>query len=98
MGCFDTVMIPCPTCGQHYPEQTKAGECILEEYTFDNAPPEVLASINQYAPFTCEACGTVFAVQIRVVAIPYVVNRRAVGCEGLAQLIPEWWNWRNKED
>jgi predicted RNA-binding Zn-ribbon protein involved in translation (DUF1610 family) len=90
MGMFDTVLIPCPTCGQDYPEQTKAGACLLEEYTFDNAPPEVLASINQYAPFTCDNCGTVFAVHIHVSAIPYVVKKN-IGCEGLFQLMPKWW-------
>jgi hypothetical protein len=92
---YDTVMIPCPVCGQDYPEQTKAGECLLNDYVFDNAPPEVLASINQYAPFTCAACGTVFAVQIHVIAIPYVVNAKNSGCEGLMQLMPnKWWDTR----
>jgi uncharacterized Zn finger protein len=91
MGCFDTVLIPCPTCGQDYPEQTKAGACLLEEYTFENAPPEALASINEYAPFTCDNCGTVFAVRIHVMAVPYVIRNENATCEGLFQLMPKWW-------
>lgn len=62
MGCYDTVMVPCPTCGNREPFQTKSGECLLREYDLEKAPMEVLWDVNRHAPYDCSACGAKFWV------------------------------------
>lgn len=61
MGCFDTVLVPCPECGKLYPAQSKGGDCICLTYSLEDAPDDVLSNVNRHAPFTCD-CGTVFKV------------------------------------
>lgn len=70
MGMYDTVLVPCPTCGEKYPAQTKGGPCYLTEYELERAPSDVLSDVNRHAPFTCDACGAVFTVRLRTVGTP----------------------------
>jgi predicted RNA-binding Zn-ribbon protein involved in translation (DUF1610 family) len=69
MGCYDTVMVPCPSCGNREPFQTKSGECSLEEYDLENAPDLVLGDVNRHAPYNCQKCGALFYVKSKIVAI-----------------------------
>lgn len=62
MGCFDTILVPCPKCGLLYPAQSKGGNCTLERYSFEDAPEDVMSNVNRHAPFTCD-CGAVFKVE-----------------------------------
>jgi hypothetical protein len=66
MGCYETVYVPCPSCGEPYPAQSKSGPCQMDTYDLHEAPPEVLQDVNRHAPFECEKCGEVFAVQLEV--------------------------------
>ncbi len=72
MGCYDTVFVPCPKCGEEYEAQSKGGDCLLNYYTFgENVPENVLSNVNRHAPFICD-CGTKFEVDLEkmeVVAI-----------------------------
>jgi hypothetical protein len=64
MGVYDTVFVPCPKCGQLYEAQSKSGRCLLNEYSFVDAPEDVLWGVclgALYTPLTCE-CGTKFMV------------------------------------
>jgi transcription elongation factor Elf1 len=70
MGCFDTVLVPCPRCGTREEAQTKSGPCNLATYNLDKAPTEVLANINRHGPFTCVNCGAVFKVNLVTTATP----------------------------
>lgn len=45
MGCFDTVWVVCPHCDRHTGLQSKAGDCSLTSYEFEDAPLEILASL-----------------------------------------------------
>jgi hypothetical protein len=65
MGCYDTVLVPCPKCGEMEDFQSKGGDCFLAVYDLDKAPVEVLSDVNRHAPVTCEKCGTVFGVMIK---------------------------------
>ncbi len=65
MGCFDTIIIPCPRCGEEYDAQSKSGECVLEDYALSDAPDDVMADANRHAPFVCVKCHTVFNVDIK---------------------------------
>jgi len=65
MGCFDTVLIDCPNCGEEYEAQSKGGECTLSYYTLENCPMDVLEDVNRHAPFTCDNCKTKFKVEFK---------------------------------
>jgi len=47
MGMFDSVVAPCPKCGEPVMFQSKAGPCELKEYPLDCVPPEVAANIHR---------------------------------------------------
>jgi len=60
MGCYDTIVIECPHCGNLYYAQSKSGDCLLETYFFPYVQKDVLLDINRHTPFVCEKCGTIF--------------------------------------
>ncbi len=64
MGMFDTVLVPCPACGEPSEFQSKGGDCTLTTYTLDEAPDDVLRDVNRHAPNHCTKCDTKFAVEI----------------------------------
>ena len=68
MGMFDTVMVPCPVCGTTAPFQSKGGDCLLTEYTLENAPADVLSDVNRHAPALCMKCATQFKVKLQISA------------------------------
>lgn len=84
MGMFDTVMIPCPKCGELYDAQTKSGDCLLRYYDWPSegatnpAPYDVMNDINRHAPYTCQ-CGTKFQVKtVRETVVTVVPGEWAV--------------------
>jgi endogenous inhibitor of DNA gyrase (YacG/DUF329 family) len=76
MGCYDTVLVPCPKCGELYDAQSKSGDCTLRVFDFENTPPDVMSNVNRHAPFVCFKCKTVFCVEFnpspKVVKTEYV--------------------------
>lgn len=76
MGCYDTVQLPCPKCGEIEYAQSKGGACTLKSYNLENAPEDVLSDVNRHSPFNCIQCKAIFEVQEvngkpTVVEIPY---------------------------
>lgn len=65
MGCYDSVMVPCPECGTENEFQSKGGDCLLRTFTLDNCPPDVMENINRHAPKTCKNCHTRYYVQTK---------------------------------
>lgn len=63
MGIYDTVMVPCPNCGELTEAQSKSGDCLLRVFDFDNCPEDVMLNVNRHAPFECFSCKTIFEVQ-----------------------------------
>ena len=63
MGVYDTVMVPCPKCGEPYPAQSKSGDCTLAVYDLATCPDDVLENVNRHAPFDCDQCGVRFMVK-----------------------------------
>ena len=61
MGCFDSVMVPCPKCGEKTEFQSKGGECLLRVYELKDAPKDVLSDVNRHALYICPRCGTEYA-------------------------------------
>jgi hypothetical protein len=79
MGVYDTVRVPCPSCGAIYHAQSKGGECDLVTYDLDICPADVLSDVNRHAPFTCESWNTKFDVEytLSVSSIKVVdINKR----------------------
>lgn len=68
MGMFDTIWVPCPTCGKKEGFQSKSGDCLLRDYELDEAPMNVLLDVNRHSPYQCTDCNTVFEVKFSVVA------------------------------
>ncbi len=65
MGCFDEVLVPCPSCGQEYAMQTKVGWSSLEKIPLREASALMLVDIgNQIV--TCGNCGTKFQLTVLV--------------------------------
>lgn len=62
MGVYDTVEVPCPKCGKIEYFQSKSGERLMENYTLQNVPDDVLIDINRHAPYRCKNCQTLFLV------------------------------------
>jgi endogenous inhibitor of DNA gyrase (YacG/DUF329 family) len=75
MGVFDTIYVPCPTCGTRSEFQSKSGPCELGVYDLHEAPIEVLSDINRHAPNTCAKCGTQFAVLVKAAPVVMVVPK-----------------------
>lgn len=67
MGCYDTVLVPCPQCGERSEFQSKGGECLMRTIMLEECPLEVLTDVNRHAPNTCAKCGTSFSVKARFV-------------------------------
>lgn len=64
MGMYDTVLVPCPECGELEGFQSKGGECLLMEYTLGNAPLDVMSDVNRHSPHTCDKCNIMFEVKV----------------------------------
>lgn len=60
---YDTVMVPCPNCGEESGFQSKSGDCVLGHYFLEDCPNDVLVNINRHSPCKCE-CGIYFEVDI----------------------------------
>lgn len=82
MGMFDTVTVPCPTCGERREFQSKSGECKLETYTLDDAPDDVLLDVNRHSPLRCHVCGTRYSVEIRGSRPRRTLTARSIVWEG----------------
>ena len=76
MGMFDTIEVPCPKCGELWPFQTKSGECVLGDYTLENAPLDARTDVNRHAPVRCLKCGAVFEVDTEK-WVPVIVDGKA---------------------
>ena len=56
MGMFDSVLVICSICGTKVEFQSKAGECLLREYTPENTPPEISLNLRGETEI-CPTCG-----------------------------------------
>jgi hypothetical protein len=66
MGCYDTIIVPCPSCGTEEYFQSKSGDCLLREYPLESCPGDILWDVNRHSPYVCEKCGIEFEVNLEV--------------------------------
>jgi hypothetical protein len=75
MGCFDSVMVPCPKCGEFSEFQSKGGDCLQRCFVLgkEEIPADVLSDVNRHVyrdgPFACRQCGTKFAVNVDLLLV-----------------------------
>lgn len=81
MGMYDTVMVPCPACGECAEFQSKSGDCKLETFSLEDAPDDVLLDINRHAPMRC-LCGVIFTVEVTGRRPRRMLNARSIVWEG----------------
>lgn len=56
-------MVRCPKCDKGHDFQSKSGNCLLEYYTLEDCPDDVMVDVNRHSPYNCN-CGTIFQVDI----------------------------------
>lgn len=78
MRMYDTIYVPCPSCGAKIAAQSKSGDCTLAEYELDEAPSDVLLDVNRHAPFECGECHRLFKVKLKL-------TTNVVLCNGVGQ-------------
>lgn len=66
MGCYDTVLVPCPKCGEKAEFQSKGGDCLLRTFELSDCPPDVMLDVNRHAPCQCPKCSTYFKVDYKI--------------------------------
>lgn len=64
MGCFDTVRVKCPECGEYGDIQSKAGACVLEDFYDDSVPIAIARDIDGERVLC--GCGTSFEIQAEI--------------------------------
>ena len=67
MGCFNTLRVPCPRCGEPAEFQSKAGDCDMREFSLADAPPVILGDLADER-HTCDMCGATFVLVVRTLA------------------------------
>lgn len=72
MGCFDSVMVPCPVCLTRMEFQSKGGPCLLDVFELEDAPADVMSNVNRHSPHKCPGCGNQISVigRIPIVEVP----------------------------
>ncbi len=63
MGLYDSINVTCPHCGSIFEAQSRAGDCILDVYTLDTAPPEILADLFKRGDY-CDVCNKSVAFEL----------------------------------
>lgn len=59
MGMFDTIHARCPKCGHDITTQSKAGDCLLRDYSTERLPAIIAADIEGEI-MHCEGCDETF--------------------------------------
>jgi len=82
MGCFESIGVPCPKCGEIYWAQSKSGPCMMGAYDLVDCPDDVVQDVNRHAPFRCEKCEAVFEVVLEYPAQSQIKRKAILLPEG----------------
>lgn len=86
MGSYDSIHIRCTGCRKSFEVQSKAGGCRFENYSIDNAPMAIVASLvdrskmDDNTDFKCPRCG--IFIQVQAAFIVQVVEHVKVSEDG----------------
>ena len=70
MGCFDSLIVPCPGCGDSVEFQSKAGDCSLARYTVQDVPLKIAQDLDGEVRH-CHDCAR--PVRVRMLPRPIVL-------------------------
>lgn len=62
MGCYDSVITKCPSCGLKVDFQSKAGDCGMEEFDINSVDPVVAYDLSGTIQ-KCKDCGHVIKIE-----------------------------------
>lgn len=80
MGLFDSVMVPCPSCGRDVEFQSKGGDCLMHRFPLVSAPLDVLVGAIRWNPTRCP-CGQWVEIVSRMSRMARAVPTEEVKCE-----------------
>lgn len=66
MGCFDSVYVKCPGCGEEIEFQSKAGDCLLQTFYEDDVPTKLAVDIDGDTD-QCPKCGMAVKIVAEVI-------------------------------
>ena len=66
MGMFDRVWVRCPDCGEMIEFQSKASNCLMDDYDLECAPLSILQDISSDTEY-CENCGSIIGVELIII-------------------------------
>ena len=69
MGAYNTILVPCPKCGDEVEFQTKSGSCDYQSYKLNLAPIEDVTGIKGEIE-ECPNCRSRVTVDIQVFSYP----------------------------
>ena len=72
MGMFDSLIVKCPECKSPVEFQSKAGECMLAEYSVNNVPDEIALDLKDEVS-QCENCGYSCRLNVQVIKMITVI-------------------------
>lgn len=76
MGAFDSVLVPCPECGQEQWFQSKGADYPqCREFTLEECPADVMSDINRHTPYRCSGCETYYSVKFKLKATKVKVKK-----------------------
>jgi len=61
MGMFDSVWFDCPYCAEREEVQSKAGDCVLDDFHQSDVPPHIAIDLEKSTK-ECSQCGERFEV------------------------------------
>lgn len=67
MGLYDSVNVNCWQCGEVIELQSKSGNCIMNTYTLNDVPPDVIGGLAGEEG-VCPKCGSGYKIVVRVSA------------------------------
>jgi len=66
MGMYDSVIVYCPNCATANEFQSKAGDCLLNEYSLSDAPPEILLDLKGKIQI-CQNCKKLIGIVVQAI-------------------------------
>lgn len=76
MGMYDSINFSCPRCRQAITEQSKAGNCHLEDFSSSSVPLKIAESIDGNK-LHCAACGKEWIITTPTVIHAVAMTLRA---------------------
>jgi len=71
MGCYNTLIFKCPSCGSDIEEQSKGGSCTLSTYEAIEAPLGDLVYVEDEIIY-CDKCKRKYQIKKQKIIQPYL--------------------------